>query len=542
MDNVREGIAKAFDKPVAIAYDFKKADVVLALDSDFLCLSPGTSRYSRDFAGRRKVRKDARDGVTPEEMNRLYAVECMPTSTGAFADHRLALSSAQIEAFARELANVLGVAGAPAAGPLPDGAKAWLAGMAKDLMTKDLKDRAKGTTLVVAGDHLPAHVHALVFAINNALGNIGSTVLQTTPFEFRPADKVIPLKQLTDEMAAKKVEVLLVFSSNPAYTAPADLAFADAAKNVRFKLHLGSHQDETAVLCEWHVPEAHYLETWGDIRGHDGTVTIQQPLIAPLYDGKSILEFLADVTLNKARHGLDLVKGFWRDRFNAAKVSGEFEIAWQESVRSGVVKGSAPAPAAVAALSPKWAENSPPSAAAPTEGQYEINFRPDPTLYDGRYANNGWLQELPKPLILICWDNAAYMSPATAAKTRRRPATTAGPPANTAAPRSASSSSPTRTRRSRCRPGASPATPTVPSRSTWATAARGRDASPPVPPNPTPRTNRSAVSTRTGCAPSDGALVGGGTRWSAAPTTPTSWPACRDAGRCCRRTRPRARS
>jgi MoCo/4Fe-4S cofactor protein with predicted Tat translocation signal len=413
--NVNEGIQKAFGRPLNVTYDFTKADVVLSLDADFLCSGPGHVRYSRDFASRRKVRRDKHDGIEADKMSRLYAVECMPTNTGASADHRLALTSSQIESFARELAKELGVAGVPAAGDLPEPAKAWLKPLAADL-----KDR-KGKTAILVGDHFPASLHALAFAINSALGNIGQTVIQSPAIEVRPPEgKASDLKTLTAEMAEtteknKKVEVLLILSSNPAYTAPADVPFAAACQNVPFKFHLGTHQDETAVLCEWHIPEAHYLETWGDIRGHDGTIAIQQPLIAPLYHGKSIIEFLADLTQGPVRLGLDIVKSYWRNRFTTAKSSGEFEIFWQVSVRSGVVAEPASPPNSIP-LDGGWATGSSPVAAAPAEGQYELNFRPDPTLYDGRYANNGWLQELPKPMTLLTWDNAAFVSPATADK------------------------------------------------------------------------------------------------------------------------------
>ncbi len=353
-ENAREGVQKAFGQPLNITYDFTKAEAVLSLDADFLCSGPGHVRYSRDFASRRKVRKDQHDGIKAEQMSRLYAVECMPNNTGASADHRLALTSSEIESFARELARELGVSGVPAAGKLSESAKAWIKPLAEDLK----KAERKGKTAILVGDHLPASLHALAFAINSALGNIGQTVIQSAPIEARPAGKLSDLKTLTAEMSAKKVDVLLVFSSNPAYTAPADVPFSEAVKNVGFKLHLGTHQDETSVLCKWHLSEAHFLETWGDIRGHDGTVSIQQPLIAPLYHGKSIIEFLADVTLGTFREGLDIVKSFWRDRFTTAKSSGEFEIFWQESVRAGVVTEPAPAPNSIP-LAANWAADSP---------------------------------------------------------------------------------------------------------------------------------------------------------------------------------------
>ncbi|HEV3385392.1 MAG TPA: TAT-variant-translocated molybdopterin oxidoreductase, partial [Gemmata sp.] len=416
-ENFRAGIQKAFGQPLNITYDFSKADVILSLDADFLCSGPGHVRYSRDFASRRKIRRATEDGIDADKMSRLYAVECMPTNTGASADHRLALTSSQIESFARELARELGVPGVPAAGSVPESAKSWIRPLAEDLK----KTERKGKTIILVGDHLPASVHTLAFAINSALGNIGQTVIQSPAIEVRaPEGKASDLKTLTAEMAEtteknKKVEILLIFSSNPAYTSPADVPFASACKNVPFQLHLGTHQDETAVLCEWHIPEAHYLETWGDIKGHDGTTSIQQPLIAPLYHGKSIVEFLADLMQGPFREGLDIVKKYWREQFSEKKIGGEFEIFWQNSVRSGVVAEPASPPNSIP-LSANWASGSPPPAAVPAEGQYELNFRPDPTLFDGRYANNGWLQELPKPMTLLTWDNAAFVSPATAEK------------------------------------------------------------------------------------------------------------------------------
>ncbi len=428
-ESVRAGTIKAFGRALNIVYDFMKADVVLSLDADFLTCGPGACRYSRDFADRRKIREDGKDakeiaegskkeGVKADQVNRLYAVECMPTPTGSVADHRLPLPSGQVEAFARALAAELGVAGAPAGGALSDAAKAWIKPLADDLKAK------KGKSIVVAGDNQPASLHALVAAINSTLENLGKTVILSAPVEVRPADekKLIDLKTLTGEMAAKQVDVLLVLGVNPAYTVAGDLPFAAAVRNVSeakgFTLHLGLHQDETAVLCEWHVPEAHYLETWGDIRGHDGTITIQQPLIAPLYQGKSVLEFLATAFAvtgsGEPREGLDIVHDFGKTQFAAEKRPGEFEIFWQESVRKGVVENTALAPENVP-LSGNWAAGAP-ATPAPGASDIELNFRTDPSLFDGRYANNGWLQELPKPVTKLTWDNAANMSAATAKK------------------------------------------------------------------------------------------------------------------------------
>lgn len=414
-DNARAGTARAFGRPLNVSYDFTKADVVVSLDADFLSVGPGHVRYCRDFGTRRKVREHKEDGGTADQMNRLYALECMPTVTGAKADHRLPVKASDVEVFARVLAAELGVAGVPATGTLPDAARAWVRPLAADLR------RTKGRCVVVAGDHQPAAVHTLAHAINSQLGAVGQTVLLAPPAEVRPEGKVIDLPTLVKEMAGKQVDALLILGGNPAYTAPADIDFAGAVKNVGFKLHFGSHQDETAVLCDWHVNEAHYLEAWGDARGHDGTAAIQQPLIAPLNGGHSALEFVNAIRYEPLRNpgnapppaaGRELVRATWRKWFGDTKKSGEFETFWQESVRSGVIAGSTPARETTAALAGNWAQQT--MYTPPIAGDFEINFRPDPNLFDGRFANNGWLQEVARPLTKLTWDNALFVSPKTA--------------------------------------------------------------------------------------------------------------------------------
>jgi molybdopterin-containing oxidoreductase family iron-sulfur binding subunit len=410
-DSAREGAKKAFGKDVAVTYDFTKADVIVSLDADFLGAGPGQVRYNRDFGARRRVRQsipasEANAYVKPEQMNRLYVVECMPSITGSVADHRLPLRSGQVDAFARALAAKLGVAGVAPAGDLPEAAQKWL-----DPLVNDLKTR-RGRCIVVAGDHQPPHVHALAHAMNSALGNLGQTVHVRAPIEERPADKVLDLPTLVNEMNAKAVDALLVLgATNPGYTAPVELKFSEAVKNVPFRFHLGSHQDETAALCEWHVNEAHYLETWGDGKGFDGTVALQQPLIAPLYAGKSAIEVIANVTNSPVSEGREIVRETWRERLGGNNGSIEFEAVWQEAVRSGVVSGTDSKADEKPTLAGNWADGMPPPLPAPAKGEYEINFRADPTLFDGRFANNGWLQELPKPLTKLSWDNAVFISP-----------------------------------------------------------------------------------------------------------------------------------
>jgi len=398
-----EGARRAFGEPLHPVYDFSKADVVVALDADFLGCEPGTVHYQRQFADRRRVRFKDAAGVRPAGMNRLYAVETMLTTTGAVADHRLPLKPSRVEAFARALAAELGVAGAPPAGPLPAEAHAWIKPLADDLRAH------RGRGLVLVGDGQAAPLHALGHAVNAALGNFGATVHFTDPVEARPTEAAADLRRLADDLTAGRVELLLVFGTNPAYTAPADLDFAAALRRAGLSFHLGPYRDETAAACHWHVNEAHYLETWGDARGFDGTAAIQQPLVEPLYGGRSPIEFVAAATAAGDVPGLELVRNHWRAELGKR---GDFDAAWRSALQDGVIPGTA-LPRRQVNLRPDWAKDSPP---ADEPAGPEVQFRPDPTVYDGRFANNGWLQELPKPVTKLTWGNAAVMSPATAAR------------------------------------------------------------------------------------------------------------------------------
>jgi molybdopterin-containing oxidoreductase family iron-sulfur binding subunit len=400
-DSTREGIRQAFGRFLNPVFHFAEARVVLSLDADFLSCEPGTIRYQYDFASRRRVRLRDKDGIAPDpnEMLRLYVVESMMTNTGASADHRLPLRSSDIEAFAAALAAALGVGGAPSAGELSELARSWIQPIADDLK------RAGKRGLVVAGETQPPAVHALAHAINSTLGAIGTTVTFTAPLEARPKHRGTELKELVDEMKGGKVEMLLILGSNPLYNASADLEFAAALDKVPFRVHLGLHQDETASLCHWHIPEAHYLESWGDARAFDGTVSIIQPLIAPLYKGHTAAELLAALAERPERTGLEIVRAYWQRQSEQMKRSESFETFWQRSLQEGIVRDTALPAEANLTLAKDWAGK---SGSAP-KGT-ELVFRTDPTLYDGRFANNGWLQELPKPISKLTWDNAAFMS------------------------------------------------------------------------------------------------------------------------------------
>jgi molybdopterin-containing oxidoreductase family iron-sulfur binding subunit len=393
-DNIREGGRIAFGEYVNTVYRVDRADVILTLDSDFLTSGPGSIRYAREFSRKRRV-----EG--PEsKMNRLYSVESTPTNTGAMADHRLRMRASDIEGFARALAREFGLntlAGPAAAPNVPGG---WIQALASDLKAHS------GASLVVAGDQQPPVVHALAHAINQALGNFDKTVYFTQPIEDSPSSQWDSLGELAADIRAGNVSTLLILGGNPAYDAPADLGFKELLPNVLFTARLGLYEDETSTLCHWHIPQAHDLESWGDARGYDGTVSVIQPLIAPLYAGKSDHDFLAVLNGQAVKPSHDIVHDYWQSqRPNVSR----FDAFWEKTLRDGVVADSA-FPAKQVSLKPELG----------VLGQVEypqgleIVFRPDPTIWDGRFANNGWLQELPKPLTKLTWDSVAMVSPKTA--------------------------------------------------------------------------------------------------------------------------------
>jgi MoCo/4Fe-4S cofactor protein with predicted Tat translocation signal len=393
-DGARLGARLAFGQFVDTSYRFDRADIVLTLDADFLACGPGSARYARDFARRRRL------GSDNPVVSRLYALESMPTLAGARADHRLAVRARDVEPVARAIAAAIGVRLRGNAAPATREQAAWIAAAAHDLRAH------RGASLVIPGDEQPPSVHALAHAMNDALGNVGRTVLHIEPVEAEPVEQGASLRALADDMEAGRAEILVIVGGNPVFTAPVDLHFGERLARVPLRIHLGLYDDETAALCHWHVPEAHWLESWSDVRAFDGTVTIQQPLIAPLYAGRSAHEVLAALTDHPALTGHDAVRETWTKRWGNADV----DARWRKALDTGLVAGTAAAPRAVT-LRPDW-DARPPKPARGTD--LELIFRPDPTVWDGRFANNGWLQELPKTITRLTWDNAALMAPATA--------------------------------------------------------------------------------------------------------------------------------
>jgi MoCo/4Fe-4S cofactor protein with predicted Tat translocation signal len=403
-DNVREGAKLAFSKPVNPVYKFDKADVIVSLDADFLTCGAGHVRYTRDFSSRRAL-------DTPSaNPNRLYVVESMPTSTGAMADHRKPVRSSEIGGFAQRLAAEVGVAATNGDGSNSQSIPAdWTRAVAKDLQ------QHRGSSLVIAGEEQPAYVHALAHAMNASLGNVGKTVYYTDPLEANPTEGMESLRDLTADMKAGKVDVLLIFGGNPVYDAPVDFDFGPALLSVKLRIHSGLYYDETGELCHWHVPATHYLESWGDARAFDGTLGMIQPLIAPLYQGcHSAYEILGLLGNDPGQSNHDVVRDYWAGQ--RPEKDKAFEDFWERSLHDGVMAGTALPAINVAARTdfakpPNTQTTSSNTAAA---SDLEISFRPDPSIFDGRFANNGWLQETPKPNTRLTWDNAAMLSPATA--------------------------------------------------------------------------------------------------------------------------------
>jgi molybdopterin-containing oxidoreductase family iron-sulfur binding subunit len=381
--NIREGLRAATGREIMPHYDFTKADVIVSLDCDFLGEETGHSRYSRDFLDGRRIRSETR------QMNRLYVIESTHSITGTMADHRWAMRPSQIAGIAEAIRN-------------PSTSPGWSKAIADDLRAN------RGKCLVLAGPNQPPSVHAIVHSINAELGNIGNAVIYAPPIEGDPDGD---LEDLMPRMEHGDIDTLVILGGNPCYTAPADLPFNAAleafSKRVEKNLtiRLGLYDDETSYKCQWHLPQTHFLEEWSDARAYEGTVSIVQPLISPLYAGRSAIEVMDLILTGYLRGGYEISREFWAGQHNQP----DFEPVWRRSLEKGVWWGKFTA-------EPPGSRASKASATpASTEG-FEIVFRPDPCVWDGSYTNNAFLQELAKPLTKLTWDNAALISANTAQK------------------------------------------------------------------------------------------------------------------------------
>ncbi|HEX5438003.1 MAG TPA: TAT-variant-translocated molybdopterin oxidoreductase [Gemmatimonadaceae bacterium] len=417
------GMRAALGSAFETQYDFSRADVVLALDADFLAAMPFHLRHARDFAQRRHIEQPT------DEMNRLYVAEAMLTPTGGLADHRLRVRASEIESLAAAVTNQVMGERAAQLSNIPGSARRAVAhlrdagGAAQSpwapwaqAVAHDLAEHA-GRSIVIAGPQQSAAVHVVVHLLNAALGNVGQTVWYTESPIVEAGEANHALAPLAEEMRAGQVDTLVILGGNPAYTAPADLDFARLLRALPRSVYLGLYENETAALTHWFIPAAHYLESWGDARAYDGTPSIIQPLIAPMYDGKTGSELLAALAGEDDASAHSLVQGSWRGRVGSAN----FDAFWTDVLHRGLVPRSA-APRTQASL--RWrtlvraleqAANARRAPAA-SRGRLELAFRQDPKVYDGRFANVAWLQELPAPVTKLTWDNAAMLSPATAAR------------------------------------------------------------------------------------------------------------------------------
>ena len=445
-DNSTAGAKMAFGSAVNTVYKFDQADRILTLDADIF--SGFNVRYMKDFAKKRKYNEETKT------INRLYSVETTMSLTGAKADHRLAVKPSQLVEIAKALAAAVGVSGASS--NYKENAQ-WISAAAKDLTAN------KGKSIVIAGDNQPPIVHALAFAMNNALGNVGTTVIYTEPLVAN-ADmtQIEQLRALVQEIDGGAVKILVFLGGNPVYNTPADLKLnAERLNKVPLRVHLGPYFDETAELCHWHISEKHYLEMWSDTRSFDGTVSIVQPLIYPLYDSKSAHEvvqlFLKE---NYDKKDYDIVREFWQKQSfnmtvkptaavsenkeaapkteakvettatptakttpNAAAtptatttnatpaIAKNFEDNWRKIVHDGFIPNSEAKPKSVSVNAGFMSQ---PQTTTANGGSLEISILPDPCVYDGRFTNNGWLQELPNPLNKVTWENVLLISPKTA--------------------------------------------------------------------------------------------------------------------------------
>ncbi|MES3629007.1 MAG: 4Fe-4S dicluster domain-containing protein [Longimonas sp.] len=391
-DAVAQGMQLAFGQPLRPEYDFGAADVILSLDADFLDgTAPNFLHNSQSFAEHRRVEDPS------DDMSRLYAVESAYSITGGMADNRLRMQARRIPHFATALAAELGVNVAPT-GSLTANEQRYVQEIARDLQ------EAGPQSVVVAGETQSPEIHALAMAINEQLGSLGETVSFFDTEDEAPTLQSEALDALVADMNNRDIDTLIMLGVNPMYNAPASLGFAEAAERVGTVVHAGLHVDETARAADWHVPQAHYLEAWSDGRSYDGTLSIIQPLIDPLYeDAHSLLEIVNALATGTDAAGYDLVRDVWRGR-----VESDFERTWRRALHDGYLADSQYASVVPADVS------LPESVDTYSEDGYEVVFRLDPTLLDGRFSNNAWMQELPDPTTKIVWDNVALMSPATA--------------------------------------------------------------------------------------------------------------------------------
>lgn len=415
-DEAIRGTAIAFGRPMRELYSLEKANVIVSLDRDFLQQEPNSLPMARGFAAGRRVES------TKDAMNRLYVVESDMSITGGKADHRFKLAPTLIPAFAVKLAKAVlaltGVKGTPALAnalngiTVPQGVTIkdeLITAIAADLVGKGGANLGKSA--IMAGPTQPATVHALVHALNEALGNIGQTVNYLPMSEDEAASSAQGIGALAQAIDDGKVKSLVCLNANPVYNAPAELGFAAKFKKVPNRITLSVDSNETVEASNWRLNGAHFLESWGDTEAADGTIAPIQPLIAPLYLGKSDIEVLAIILAERVTDGYEIVRSVWQERTKDAN----FEKLWRRTLHDGVLANSTPAPAKIDGVCDRVAVALPAMtlSSGPSDAAMDVVFTVG-HVGDGRWANNTWLQELPHTSSKIVWDNVAYVSPATA--------------------------------------------------------------------------------------------------------------------------------
>lgn len=405
-ENIYNGVKLAAGQFLQPLYHYDRAKVILSLDADFLLTESENIAATRKFSQSRRLKSEK------DSMNRLYVVEGVYSLTGAMADHRLRLPSSEVIHFTVALAQELQSLGLTLSlADLPDSSaadidKKWLNVLARDLLA------AAHSALIVAGRRQPPAVHALVAAINHALGAAGNTVDYARPDSLIYPDAAA-FAALAQKMESGSVSCVIILGGNPAYNAGADIDLKAALGKVEHSIHLSPYLDETSQLTAWHLPQSHFLESWGDVRSLDGTLGIIQPMIEPLYDSHSSLEVMSLLVTGRDRRGYDIVRYYWQDILKGM----EYEKEWRKILHDGLKEGSA-FPVVIpridfAAVAESLKKNLPLGSSASADN-LEIVFTVSPSLFDGRFANNGWLQELPDSMTKLCWDNAALLSPKTA--------------------------------------------------------------------------------------------------------------------------------
>lgn len=402
--NEAAGVELAFGRPARLRYQLNDADVVVGLDSDLFDFHPDSLRHVREWADRR----------TPEkgDLNRTYAVEACYSSLGQGADHRLALASSQVGSFVMDLLDTLQGAlnGSAPSEPAEsaDHREKFMAALVDDLV------KHQGRSVIAVGPRQPAEVQAACVQINSLLGNLGKTVQAIPRNDVNRPSAGAGINELVKQMNDGNVDTLVVLGGNPAYDVPAELKFADAMGKVAHTIRLGQYDDETAALSQWYLPQTHDLETWGDGRSYDGTLTIRQPLLTPLHRGVSEIELVSLLLQLENRNGQAIVR-----ETAESLVSGLNEKAWNRAIHDGFFVNTASANLTDASVASDlqgkldtWAEEA--EANALSDSDFEIVFLPDELIYDGRFANNAWLQETPGQLTKLTWDNVAIISPKTA--------------------------------------------------------------------------------------------------------------------------------